>query len=164
MAAHRYFGHTHTNPDKTLSGFLWTKPLTALESGFKMMRFRCPDSLVSCGPKVHSCKKYAVLKIYRFVWKGPLWFYRESFHRYHNAPILLPLPPPKKKKKIALPLSVVYLGTTTMAAVTLGLLTIVKTGITIVSYFGNVTASLFALTIVRKFTPRWSKTIQTNYS
>ena len=27
----------------------------------------------------------------------------------------------------------------------------VKTGITIVSYFGNMTASLFALTIVRKF-------------
>ena len=43
-------------------------------------------------------------------------------------------------------------------------LTIVKTGVTIVSYFGNVTASLFALTIVRKFTPRWSKTIRTNYS
>ena len=42
----------------------------------------------------------------------------------------------------------------TMAVVTSGLLTIVKTGITIVSYFGNVTASLFALTIVRKFTPR----------
>ena len=41
-----------------------------------------------------------------------------------------------------------------MAAVTSGLLTIVKTGITIVSYFGNVTACLFALTIVRKFTPR----------
>ena len=41
-----------------------------------------------------------------------------------------------------------------MAAVTSGLLTIVNTGITIVSYFGNVTASLFALTIVRKFTPR----------
>ena len=36
-----------------------------------------------------------------------------------------------------------------MAAVTSGLLTIVKTGITIVSYFGNVTASLFALTIVK---------------
>ena len=52
----------------------------------------------------------------------------------------------------------------TMAADTSGLLTIVKTGITIVSYFGNVTASLFALTIVRKFTPRWSETIQTNYS
>ena len=42
----------------------------------------------------------------------------------------------------------------TRAAVTSGLLTIVKTGITIVSYFGNVTASLIALTIVRKFTPR----------
>ena len=41
-----------------------------------------------------------------------------------------------------------------LAAVTSGLLTIVKTGITIVSYFGKVTASLFALTIVRKFTPR----------
>ena len=41
-----------------------------------------------------------------------------------------------------------------VAAVTSGLLTIVKTGITIVSYFGDVTASLFALTIVRKFTPR----------
>ena len=41
-----------------------------------------------------------------------------------------------------------------VAAVTSGLLTIVKTGITIVSYFGNVTASLFALTIVRKFMPR----------
>ena len=41
-----------------------------------------------------------------------------------------------------------------VAVVTSGLLTIVKTGITIVSYFGNVTASLFALTIVRKFTPR----------
>ena len=51
-----------------------------------------------------------------------------------------------------------------LAAVTSGLLTIVKTGITIVSYFANVTASLFALTIVRKFTPRWSKTMQTNYS
>ena len=50
-----------------------------------------------------------------------------------------------------------------MAAVSSGLLTIVKTGITIVSYFGNVTASLFALTLVRKFTPRLSKTIQTNY-
>ena len=32
--------------------------------------------------------------------------------------------------------------------------TIVKTRVTIVSYFGNVTASPFALTIVRKFTPR----------
>ena len=41
-----------------------------------------------------------------------------------------------------------------VAAVTSGLLTIVKTGRTIVSYFGNVTASLLALTIVRKFTPR----------
>ena len=41
-----------------------------------------------------------------------------------------------------------------VAAVTSGLLTKVKRGITIVSYFGNVTASLFALTIVRKFTPR----------
>ena len=53
-----------------------------------------------------------------------------------------------------------------VAAVTPGLLTIaiVKTGITIVSYFGNVTASVFALTIVRKFTPRRSKTIQTNNS
>ena len=48
--------------------------------------------------------------------------------------------------------------------VTSGLQTMVKTGITIVSYFGNVTASLFALTIVRKFTPWRSKTIQTNYS
>ena len=35
----------------------------------------------------------------------------------------------------------------TMAAVTSGLLTIVKTGITIVSYFDDVTATLFALTI-----------------
>ena len=52
----------------------------------------------------------------------------------------------------------------TLAAVTSGLLTIVKTGLTFVSYFGNVTASLFALTIIRTFTPRWSKTIQTNYS
>ena len=42
----------------------------------------------------------------------------------------------------------------TMAVVRSGLLTMVKTGITIVSYFGNVTAFLFALTIVRKFTPR----------
>ena len=40
----------------------------------------------------------------------------------------------------------------TMAVMISGLLTVVKTGITIVSYFGNVTASLFALTIVRKFT------------
>ena len=46
------------------------------------------------------------------------------------------------------------LHTQRKAAVTSGLLTIVKTGITIVIYFGNVTASLFALTIVRKFTPR----------
>ena len=45
-------------------------------------------------------------------------------------------------------------GNLTLAAVTSGLLTIVKTGKAIVSYFGNVTASLFALTIVRKFTPR----------
>ena len=30
----------------------------------------------------------------------------------------------------------------------------IKTGTTVVSYFGSVTASLFALTIVRKFTPR----------
>ena len=52
----------------------------------------------------------------------------------------------------------------TLAAVTSGLLTIVKTGITIVSCFGNVTASLFALTIVRKIKARGSKTIQTNYS
>ena len=36
-----------------------------------------------------------------------------------------------------------------VAAVTSRLLTIVKTGITIVSYFGNVTVSLFAPTIVR---------------
>ena len=42
----------------------------------------------------------------------------------------------------------------TRAAVRSGLLTVVKTGTTIFSYFGNVTASLFALTIVRKFTPR----------
>ena len=42
----------------------------------------------------------------------------------------------------------------TMATAISGLLTIVKTGITIVRYFGNVTASLFAVTIVRKFTPR----------
>ena len=41
-----------------------------------------------------------------------------------------------------------------MAVVTSGLLTIVKTGITIVSYVGNVTVCLFALTIVGKFTPR----------
>lgn len=40
-----------------------------------------------------------------------------------------------------------------MAVVTSGLQTIVKTGITVVSYFSNVTASLFALTIVRKFMP-----------
>ena len=39
-----------------------------------------------------------------------------------------------------------------MAAVTSGLLAIVKTGITIVSYLADVTASLFAVTIVRKFT------------
>ena len=44
--------------------------------------------------------------------------------------------------------------TNTMATAISGLLTIVKTGITIVRYFGNVTASLFAVTIVRKFTPR----------
>ena len=41
-----------------------------------------------------------------------------------------------------------------LAAVTSGVLTIVKTVITIGSDFGNVTPSLFALTIVRKFTPR----------
>ena len=40
-----------------------------------------------------------------------------------------------------------------MAVVTSGLQTIVKTGTTVVSYFGDVTASLFALTIVRKFMP-----------
>ena len=39
-----------------------------------------------------------------------------------------------------------------MALVTPGLLTIVQTGITIVSYFSNVTAFLFALTTVIKFT------------
>ena len=151
MAAHGYFGHTHTNPNKSLSGFLWTKPLTALESGFKMMRFRCPDSLVSCGPKVRSCKKVCGFENYTDSCERGV--YRESFHRDHNAPFFTPPPPPPAKKN-ALPLSVVYLGTTTMAMVTSGLLSIVKTGITIVSYFGNVTASLFALTIVRKFTPR----------
>ena len=43
-----------------------------------------------------------------------------------------------------------------MAAVTSGLLTIVKTGMTIVSYFGNVTASPISpiIVTVRKFTPR----------
>ena len=41
-----------------------------------------------------------------------------------------------------------------MAAVISGILTVVKTGIAIVSYLGNVTASLFALTIDGKFTPR----------
>ncbi len=41
-----------------------------------------------------------------------------------------------------------------LAAFTSRLLTIVRTALTIVSYFGNVTASPFALTIVRKFTPR----------
>ncbi len=51
-----------------------------------------------------------------------------------------------------------------MAAVTSRLITIVKTALPKVSYFGNVTASLFTLAIVRKFTPRRSKTIQTNYS
>ena len=51
-------------------------------------------------------------------------------------------------------LLIVHFVCPTMEVVTSGLLTIVKTGITIVSYFGNVTASLFALTIVRKFTPR----------
>ena len=45
-----------------------------------------------------------------------------------------------------------------MGVVTSELLTLAKTGMTIVSYFGKVTASLFALTIVWKFTPRWSKT------
>ena len=44
--------------------------------------------------------------------------------------------------------------TEAMAAVTSGLLTIVKKGITIVSYFGNVAVSLFALTIVRDCTSR----------
>ena len=42
----------------------------------------------------------------------------------------------------------------TMAAVTSGLLTIVKTGITIVSYFGNVTASVAA---ARKICRDWLK-------
>ena len=42
-----------------------------------------------------------------------------------------------------------------LAAVTSGLLTTAKTGITIlINYFGNVTTSLFTLTIVRKFRPR----------
>ena len=50
-----------------------------------------------------------------------------------------------------------------MAAVIPRLLTIVKMGITIVSYFGNVTASLFVLTIVQNLHQR-SKTTQTNYS
>ena len=49
----------------------------------------------------------------------------------------------------------------TMALVTPGLLTIVQTGITIVSYFSNVTAFLFALTTVIKFTSWWSKAIET---
>ena len=164
MAAHGYFGHTHTNPNKYLSGFLWTKPLTALESGFKMMRFRCPDSLVSCGPKVHSCKKVCGFENIQIRVDGAFIakVFTETIMHLFYTPRRPPPPPPQKKN--ALPLSVVYLGTTTMAAVTSGLLSIVKTGITIVSYFGNVTASLFALTIVRKFTPRWPKTIKTNYS
>ena len=47
-----------------------------------------------------------------------------------------------------------YYQVSTMATVTSGLRTIVKTGITIVINFGNVTASLFAQNIVRKFTLR----------
>ena len=150
MAAHGYFGDTHTNPNKSLSGFLWTKPLTALESGFKMMQFRCPDSLVSCGSKVHSCKKVCGFENIQIRVEGA--FIAKVFTETIMHLFYTPFPPPQKKN--ALPLSVVYLGTTTMAVVTSGLLSIVKTGITIVSYFGNVTASLFALTIVRKFTPR----------
>ena len=41
-----------------------------------------------------------------------------------------------------------------MAEVTSRLFTIVKTGMTIVSYFGNVTACLFAQTLVGKFIPQ----------
>ena len=95
MAAHGYFGHTHTNPDKSLSGFLWTKPLTALESGFKMMRFRCPDSLVSCGPKVHSCKKVCGFENIQIRVEGAFIakvFTETIMHQFYT-----PSPPPQKK-------------------------------------------------------------------
>ena len=51
-----------------------------------------------------------------------------------------------------------------MAVVTSRLLIKVKSGMTLVSYFGNVTFSLFTLAIawLEKYTPRRSKTIQTN--
>lgn len=53
------------------------KPL--LESGFKTMRFRCPDSLVSCR-KADSCnKKYAVSKITGFVWTLPRYLRHHDF-------------------------------------------------------------------------------------
>ena len=45
-----------------LSRFVWTGPWTALESGFKTMRFRCPGSLVSCTRKADSCKKVCGFK------------------------------------------------------------------------------------------------------
>ena len=58
-----------------------------------------------------------------------------------------------------------FLELSGMALVKSDVLTLVKTGITftVVSYFGDVTASLFALTLVWKFTPRRSKTIQAKY-
>ena len=99
MAAHGYFGHTHTNPNKSLSGFLWTKPLTALESGFKMMRFRCPDSLVSCGPKVRSCKKVCGFENIQIRVKGAFIakvFTETIMHLFYT------LSPPRKKKCVTI--------------------------------------------------------------
>ena len=97
MAAHGYFGDTHTNPNKSLSGFLWTKPLTALESGFKMMQFRCPDSLVSCGPKVHSCKKVCGFENIQIRVEGA--FIAKVFTETIMHLFYTPSPPPPRKKK-----------------------------------------------------------------
>ena len=47
-----------------LAGIMWTEPQTSLESGFKKMRFRWVNSLVSCGRKADSGKKGMRLQKY----------------------------------------------------------------------------------------------------
>ena len=62
---------------------LCLKPL--LESGFNTMRFRCPDSLVSCR-KADSCKKkYAVSKISGFEWALPQYLRHHDFVFVHHV-------------------------------------------------------------------------------
>ena len=60
---------------------LWIKTKSALESGFKKMRFRWADSLVLCGGRSIRIKTYAVSKISGFMWTGPWKSHKDQCSR-----------------------------------------------------------------------------------